>query len=303
LGSRNVSILPIPPPVPDNPPAAPPVAENTPTDNTTENTTTAPNQNTQAANMPTTSNQNTQAANTPTTPNQNTAAAENDLPTLHTPSPPARSPSTTSSEEDSEIGSPRRTRMTIPPTNSRTPAQVAHGTAWYVDNSAITGTDLNGPIPSRKWYVEDQFGDRLSASSLEKGKCMSRLCFFLLMFPPDHLLKIVALTNNQLQQKRNQADTTRGEILKFFGVIILGTRFEFNSRRDLWSTHCKSKLRDPPKFGEKTGMSRYRFDSLWSAIHFSDQPDTRPGGMSLEQYRWKLVDDFVEAFNNYRAAK
>jgi Transposase IS4 len=36
-------------------------------------------------------------------------------------------------------------------------------------------------------------------------------------------------------------------------------------------------------------------------MRFSDQPQTRPVDMSSEEYRWKLVDDFVQNFNDYRA--
>ena len=47
-------------------------------------------------------------------------------------------------------------------------------------------------------------------------------------------------------------------------------------------------------------MSRQRFDDLWMCIRFSNQPKVRPPEMSLERYRWKLVDDFVFEYNNHR---
>mmetsp|Transcript_33176 Transcript_33176/g.50057 ORF Transcript_33176/g.50057 Transcript_33176/m.50057 type:complete len:86 (+) Transcript_33176:485-742(+) len=82
----------------------------------------------------------------------------------------------------------------------------------------------------------------------------------------------------------------------------MGTRFEFGKRAELWADICKSRFKEPPNFGAKTGMSRNRFDNMWSAIRWSDQPVDRPDGMSPGRYRWRLIDDFVTAFNDYRDA-
>jgi hypothetical protein len=43
------------------------------------------------------------------------------------------------------------------------------------------------------------------------------------MFPPDALIRIATLTSEKLCEKGKQA-TTGGEILKFFGIVVLGTR-------------------------------------------------------------------------------
>jgi hypothetical protein len=56
-----------------------------------------------------------------------------------------------------------------------------------------------------------------------------------------------------------------------------------------------------PAFRKKTGMSRKRFDDIWNALVFSDQGDSVDGESSIE-YRWRLVDDFVEAIDSHRAA-
>lgn len=90
--------------------------------------------------------------------------------------------------------------------------------------------------------------------------------------------------------------TTEGEILQWMGPIVLGTRFEFKSRRELWSTISKHKFLHAPAFG-RTGMSRDRFDNLWRYMRWSYQPDTRPPGMSREVYSWRLVDDHVFRYN------
>jgi len=46
-------------------------------------------------------------------------------------------------------------------------------------------------------------------------------------------------------------------------------------------------------FGERTGLSRCRFDFLWSFVAFSEQ---RCGGGDVsEQSRWELISDFVNS--------
>ena len=94
------------------------------------------------------------------------------------------------------------------------------------------------------------------------------------MFPPDHLIHIVSLTNIQLRSGGHE-ETTKGEVLNFFGVIILGSQFVFGSRKDLWGTPSVSRLLDMPSFRKRTGMKRNRFDALWSCIRFNEQPEER----------------------------
>ena len=77
------------------------------------------------------------------------------------------------------------------------------------------------------------------------------------------------------------------------------TRFEFGSRASLWPTFDPSKYVPAAHFG-KIGMFRPRFDLLFFCIRFSDKPNRPPAGMSAEVYWWKLVDDFIKAFNIHR---
>jgi len=57
-------------------------------------------------------------------------------------------------------------------------------------------------------------------------------------------------------------------------------------------------------FGVRTGMPRNRFDYLWNNLKFSVQPAAAPaaGATGTEQFRWFLVNDFVTAINQHRAA-
>eukprot|EP00173_Palmaria_palmata_P004197 Plantae.Rhodophyta-Palmaria_palmata.ctg521.p1 GENE.Plantae.Rhodophyta-Palmaria_palmata.ctg521~~Plantae.Rhodophyta-Palmaria_palmata.ctg521.p1 ORF type:complete len:299 (+),score=20.18 Plantae.Rhodophyta-Palmaria_palmata.ctg521:501-1397(+) len=47
-------------------------------------------------------------------------------------------------------------------------------------------------------------------------------------------------------------------------------------------------------------MSRHRFDELWRDVRWSYQPETSPTGMSSETFRWRLVYENVERFNQER---
>ena len=103
------------------------------------------------------------------------------------------------------------------------------------------------------------------------------------MIPSELIKLIVRLTNLKLGNDSMRA-TTIGEILKFFGIWVLSTRFEFGSCASLWSNTTSSKYLPAPDFG-KTGISRNRFDHIWQHIRFSDQQDTRPEGISSERFQ------------------
>ena len=87
-------------------------------------------------------------------------------------------------------------------------------------------------------------------------------------------------------------------MIKWFGIIILATRFEFGDRSSLWSTVSQSKYRSDPTFG-KNGTNRHRFDMMRRNVLWIHQPDVRDEGTSHEDNWWKLVEDFVTHFNDY----
>jgi hypothetical protein len=62
--------------------------------------------------------------------------------------------------------------------------------------------------------------------------CLSN---FLLMFPPKQLSGMVHWTNVQLN-KASMKETTASEVLKFFGILIRLTKFEFTTTASLWNT-------------------------------------------------------------------
>ena len=172
-----------------------------------------------------------------------------------------------------------------------------HGVTWLEDDN-LCKIPVNGIPTYRQWKLRLPSGNTLGERS-DVQNMYSRLDYFLYMFPPDELLCISQLTNSELSLKA-KTETTCGEILKFFGVLILTTKFEFGSRASLWSNTANFKYIPALSFGI-TGMSRQRFDDLWQCIRWSKQPRERPSHMSSEKYRWQLVDDFIESFNRHRS--
>jgi hypothetical protein len=106
---------------------------------------------------------------------------------------------------------------------------------------------------------------------------------------------------NEEQVINKKPQVTTGELLKFLGVLILGTRYDFGHRADLWRTEVGRRILHAPEFGTKTGMPRKMFDDIWSSWTFSRQAERRDDEGSAA-HRWRLVSDFVESTNSHRAA-
>ena len=182
--------------------------------------------------------------------------------------------------------------------NNNTPlpeaAAMVHDQEWFVDDPA-TKLPVNGNYHSCNWAVKTRMGYMLRCGGDHQN---SYLCleYFLMLFPPQQLQLILQLTNNELAMARKNY-TTAGEIVKSFGVMLLVTQFEFGSWASLWSNVTTNKYIPGPSFG-LTGMPQKRFNDLWMCIRFSDQPPNRPSDMTSEQYRWRLVDDFVKISMN-----
>ena len=102
----------------------------------------------------------------------------------------------------------------------------------------------------------------------------------------------MTLYTSQQLVKHGEKGTTKRGIIKWFGIIILATRFEFGYRASLWSTVSQSKYRYAPAFG-KTIMNRHRFDMMWRHVQWSHHPDLRDEGTSHEAYWWKIVEELL----------
>ena len=86
---------------------------------------------------------------------------------------------------------------------------------------------------------------------------------------------------------------TIGEMVKFMGLCILITRFQFSLYQDLWSQTSPSKYVPAFKLGPLTVIAWNRFDMIWRCLRWSHQPKQREEGMTHAQYRWLLVDDLL----------
>jgi Transposase IS4 len=127
-----------------------------------------------------------------------------------------------------------------------------------------------GAVSRRPWSIRTVSGETIVEGGDSGSFDLSRKLYdyFMAVFAPELLLRMVRLTNEKLITKK-KASMTTGELLKFIGVLILGARFEFGSRADLWKTEATSHLFKPPAFGRNTGMLRGRFDDVWSCLTFS----------------------------------
>ena len=116
--------------------------------------------------------------------------------------------------------------------NNNTPlpeaAATVHDQEWFVNDPA-TRLPVNGNYHFHNWvgYMLGRGGDHQNS--------YSHLEYFLMLFPPEQLQLILQLTNNELAMARKMY-TMAGEIVKFFGVMLLVTRFEFGSRAHFGAT-------------------------------------------------------------------
>ena len=127
----------------------------------------------------------------------------------------------------------------------------ANDTEW-VSNQEATLHPINGAVAVRQWSIQSSVGDTFGPSCDVGGQQQwSPIDYFFMMFP---MTQEIALLTNEGLSNNNKAPATVGKILKFFGIMILCTKFEFRSRSSLWSTTSVSKYIPAPSFG-KTGMS------------------------------------------------
>jgi serine/threonine protein kinase len=131
------------------------------------------------------------------------------------------------------------------------PVAIVHDREWFQDDERLKN-DLRRPVRPREWSINTPLGDVIHAGS-DANFTRSRLDYFLLMFPLPHLNNIVRLTNSELTTL-NKRETTAGEVLKFFGILILISKFEFSARASLWSNTAPSKYLPAARIGSLTGI-------------------------------------------------
>ena len=181
----------------------------------------------------------------------------------------------------------------------RIPVTEANGRKWFDGSMEV---DINGPVPSRFWRMTCQWTGKEFFAGCDSDRdepLLTEYDYFMACFPKTTLHQVVHRTSANLVRNKKDATST-GEILKFFGVMILITRYEFGERASLWMNRHHTKYIHPPSFGTLTGMSGQRYEDLDKYIVWSLQPETRPDSMSSEAWRWMLVQDQVANFNEHR---
>jgi Transposase IS4 len=194
-----------------------------------------------------------------------------------------------------------------PATPAGTPVATVNEAEWHEGDVFL---ETNGPFTQKTWKFVDQYDGREYTPGCDVNKEFTPYDYFMAVFPKNQLSQMYALTNQKIRQHndsitelsglKKEALTTPGEILRWFGVCILMTRYEFGDRASLWSKVPPTKYIQAPDFGAKTRMSRDRFDFLMRNMSWSDQPEVRPEHMSSEEYRWCMVEDFVDNYNEHR---
>lgn len=112
-------------------------------------------------------------------------------------------------------------------------------------------------------------------------------------------MSVMVRETSRSLQKASMKTFSTGELLKFIGVLILITRFDFGKRAGLWASKRDSKYIPAAHIG-KTGHPRMHFDALLSHFSFSWHPDQTPSEMSSEEYHWMRVDGFIPRINGHR---
>jgi Transposase IS4 len=147
---------------------------------------------------------------------------------------------------------------------------------WFTVEDA-TDDDTNGAVPKTNWRFIANDDEYMEANDDPNGEKRTPLDYFLATMPSASLKRILAETNKKLVS-REASTMDLPELFRFFGICILITRFQFEKRHDLWSVSTGSQYVPAPNFGS-TGMSRNRFDEIWSVITFSAHEPEIPEGM------------------------
>ena len=121
------------------------------------------------------------------------------------------------------------------------PIFICNDVEWTVSDVSM---QMKGWGPTRPWKVIGPLDETISEGH---GPDMTPYEYFQWVFPMGFLSTIVSYSHYELE-KRNLKPTSLGEILKYFGVIVLMSRFEFSGRRALWISQSGTKYIPAPMF-------------------------------------------------------
>jgi len=129
-----------------------------------------------------------------------------------------------------DVASTPTRRMTVPGRagEPNLAPVTAHDYTW--SDEAVT-LSIGGSVPRPSWSVHLLSGETIveEGDAMGPGRTLRPLDSFLAMLPLDQFSRMVRLTSVKLHAFLLRASTA-GKVLKFVGILFLGTRFEFGSR-------------------------------------------------------------------------
>ena len=125
--------------------------------------------------------------------------------------------------------------------NNSTNTVTIHDVTWTEQVSSPIGVH----VPRRFWKVRSFDGETIR----EGGGIGSRSPYdcFMAMLPFDHLVQIKNITHDRLLE-HGKKGTSVSEVLRFFRILMLMTRYEFGNKLELRSTEPSSKYIPTPCF-------------------------------------------------------
>eukprot|EP00984_Skeletonema_dohrnii_P016567 scaffold7401_cov133-Skeletonema_dohrnii-CCMP3373.AAC.2 len=184
-------------------------------------------------------------------------------------------------------------RQQLPPhdlVNHPITVEHASGRKWVAaENNCVKGDITNG-APVISWYQKSPLGEKVYPDNPQFNgttRQMTRLESLQLMWPPKpkHLELVLELTNQNLKATGKQ-ELTQQELVKWLGACLLITRLDyFGSRRDLWDDPKSYSRYIPAPDFKKTGMSRHRFEDIWSSLRWSKQLENAGGKCGQQSTR------------------
>jgi hypothetical protein len=128
---------------------------------------------------------------------------------------------------------------------------------------------------------------------------LTRLQAFLMSMPPAQLDKELELMDANLK-RLGKPGTSKRELLRFYGVIILISRLRPHDCRELWNGKSHSKYIIGQDLS-RTGITRHWFDDMLTCWEVGECPKERPTDMEYSTWAWMKIDCYVTNFNEHRA--
>jgi hypothetical protein len=126
------------------------------------------------------------------------------------------------------------------------PSVTTNNIPWHTEMEYCQN-NINGSINPIEWSFKDEMGVEMLQDD-DVGLVRTVLDYFLACFPPIAMKNIIYLTNKKLVEDK-LPEMGMGELLKFFGAMILITRFEFRPVESQFKQLVHSNSIPTPAFG------------------------------------------------------